>query len=82
MASLKDVAVDQAEKDILYAGNSPRGRWRILSKVSPSGKTLFVCLSCGRESYSPDDKCPKPVTMWNREERECKDWKPSEFEVQ
>lgn len=60
----------------------PRGRWRILSKVSPSGKTLFVCLSCGNVSPGTSPNCSQPVKLWNNEMRECKDWKPSSFEVQ
>lgn len=38
-------------------------RWRILSKTSPSGKTLYVCLSCGRESTSPTRTCPAPIQI-------------------
>lgn len=73
------IIVEQTEKDML---TSPQGRWRILSKVSPSGKTMFVCLSCGRGSYSPQETCPQPVTMFDRTERACADWRPSTFEVQ
>ncbi len=75
-------SIDAAEREMTTRAIRPHGRWRQLAKVSPSGKTLFVCLSCGRESYSPDKTCPKPVTLYNRQDRECVDWEPSEFEVQ
>jgi len=38
-------------------------RWRIITKTTPSGKAMFVCLSCGRTSISPDKTCPAPVTI-------------------
>ena len=38
-------------------------RWRIITKTTPSGKTLFVCLACGRESVTPDKTCTKTVTI-------------------
>lgn len=34
------------------------GRWRLLKKTSPSGKSLFVCLVCGRVTPIPDKACP------------------------
>jgi hypothetical protein len=61
----------------------PNGRWRTLSEVSPSGKTLFVCLSCGTRSPSPTTNCNNGgVKQYDGTMRECKDWKPSPFEVQ
>lgn len=36
-----------------------QSRWFKLVKTSPSGKTLFVCLICGRESIAPDKRCPE-----------------------
>lgn len=74
-----DVVVGQVEKDMMHGR---RSRWRILTKTSPSGKTLFVCLSCGRVTPGPTPNCPEPVKMWNNAMRDCSDWKPSEFEVQ
>lgn len=32
-------------------------RWKVLEKVSPSGRTMFECSLCGRESYAPDKAC-------------------------
>lgn len=32
-------------------------RWRAILKTSPSGNRLFVCLSCGRISKTPDKRC-------------------------
>jgi len=39
----------------------PTSRWRALEATSPSGKTLFVCLCCGRISPTPDKRCPEPA---------------------
>jgi hypothetical protein len=41
-------------------------RWRELYATSPSGKTLFVCLVCGRVSPTPDKVCSVPpvVPSW------------------
>jgi hypothetical protein len=33
-------------------------RWDLLAKTSPSGKSLFRCNECGRESTTPDKTCP------------------------
>lgn len=35
----------------------PGDRWAMLKATSPSGKTLFVCLCCGRVSPTPDIWC-------------------------
>lgn len=35
-------------------------RWIPLYATSPSGKTLFVCLMCGRISPTPDKVCAVP----------------------
>ena len=32
-------------------------RWKLMGKVSPSGRTLYKCAACGRESYAPDKTC-------------------------
>jgi hypothetical protein len=74
------IIVEQAEQDM--TARTVRGRWRILSKTSPSGKTLFVCLSCGNTSPTPQPHCIEPVQVFNGEKRACRDWKPSPFEVQ
>lgn len=34
-----------------------RSRWTVLTKTSPSGKTMFCCSFCGRESVTPDKVC-------------------------
>lgn len=33
-------------------------RWEVLPRTSPSGKRLFRCSCCGRESTCPDKRCP------------------------
>jgi len=44
--------------DAIYAGLKGGGsRWELLDRTSPSGKALFRCLVCGRESYAPDKRC-------------------------
>jgi hypothetical protein len=74
------IVVEQAEHTIVNGG--VRGRWRILSKTSPSGKTLFTCLSCGTVTTSTSVECAEPVKTYTGGMRGCKDWKPSPFEVQ
>lgn len=32
-------------------------RWDVLETTSPTGRTLFRCRSCGRESVTPDKRC-------------------------
>lgn len=34
-------------------------RWVPIYATTPSGKTLFVCLMCGRKSPTPDKTCPE-----------------------
>lgn len=34
------------------------GNWRLLEKTSPSGKAMWKCRECGRESVTPDKTCP------------------------
>lgn len=34
------------------------GRWEVLERTTPSGKTLFRCKVCLRESVGPDKECP------------------------
>jgi hypothetical protein len=37
----------------------PPSRWaRLGDRVSPSGKTLYRCGGCGRDSAMPDKSCP------------------------
>lgn len=43
----------------------PYSRWHILSKVSPSGKAMFVCLVCGMETVAPGKKCLNEVKILN-----------------
>lgn len=38
-------------------------RWVPLYATTNSGKTLFVCLMCGRISTTPDKTCPEPPTV-------------------
>lgn len=79
----KDKNADKAEQAMTTRALYPKGRWRILSKTSPSGKTMFVCLSCGGMATSPAAECvTRPVVLYNGAHRACKDWEPSPFEVQ
>jgi hypothetical protein len=82
MEAAEGVLADRVQQAILTGARPPTGRWRTLTEVSPSGKTLFVCLSCGTTSPVPSAKCSKPVKQHDGTMRECKDWKPSPFEVQ
>jgi hypothetical protein len=43
-------------------------RWEPIVRTSPSGKTLFVCLVCGRVSQTPDKACP-PFENWTPDGR-------------
>ena len=45
----------------------PTSRWVTLRRTSNSGKTLFLCLVCGRESTTPDKECPQP--MWGSDSK-------------
>lgn len=36
----------------------PHEGWIVLDKTTPSGKQLFECKTCGRESVGPDKECP------------------------
>lgn len=47
--------------------NRPGDRWAVLKKTSPSGKTMFRCLSCGQEHIAPQKMCwkTKKVTQGN-----------------
>lgn len=54
------------EKNPLHEGvktmpstNRPGDRWAVLEKTSPSGKTMFRCLSCGQEDVAPRKTCWK-----------------------
>lgn len=38
-------------------------RWIQIRKTSPSGKTLFVCLSCGTETDAPRSECSQLVKV-------------------
>lgn len=69
-AKAKTVAV--VERQIV--GNTDR--WIIIDKTSPSGKTLFVCRSCGAVSPAPNKTCSEPVQLWNGQLRACADWVP------
>ena len=37
--------------------------WDVLDKTSPSGKTMFRCKTCGKESVTPDKRCPIGRTL-------------------
>lgn len=41
-------------------------RWKKLSCTTNSGRVVFTCLSCGRTTDGPTDKCPDE-TMFKRE---------------
>lgn len=45
------------------------GRWELLARKSPTGKSLFMCRSCARLTYTPDKECAgRP---------ECAEWLPA-----
>lgn len=44
--------------------DQPMNRWKTLTKTSPSGKTMFVCMSCGRTSPVPDADCREKVVAY------------------
>lgn len=41
------------------AGEVRGSRWRKLDRTTPSGKMLFQCSTCGRESPTPDKVCSR-----------------------
>jgi hypothetical protein len=43
------------------SGNLVGSRWAPIVATSPSGKTQFVCLVCGRISQAPDKQCSGTV---------------------
>lgn len=47
-----------------------RFRWNLLTYRSNSGKTMFVCSSCGRHSSTPDKACPPREGV----DLHCEDW--------
>lgn len=63
-------------------GVVPGDRWAVLEKTSPSGKTMFRCMSCGHESPAPQKICTKLVVRAGepggvREPNvECMTWQP------
>lgn len=73
-----------SEKNPLHEGirkmpdtNRPGDRWAVLEKTTPSGKTMFRCLSCGQESISPDKVCwtvPTMPTEKREPKLECLTW--------
>lgn len=48
-------------------------RWKLLPKTTPSGKSLFRCTICGRESPTPDKKCETFDRPYNQCEQTEKD---------
>lgn len=48
-----------------YSTGKRAGRWVEIFKTTNSGKTLFVCVYCGRTSPTPDISCP--ATVWDSE---------------
>lgn len=57
--------------------NQPGDRWAILEKTTPSGKTMFRCLSCGVEGITPDKVCwtvPTMPTERREPKLECLTW--------
>ena len=38
-------------------------RWMQIKKTTPSGKTLFVCQSCGQQTPAPTEECPAMVKV-------------------
>lgn len=44
-----------------------KSRWVVCAHTSPSGKTLFSCAVCGRESVAPDKACPSGCEVIERD---------------
>jgi len=55
-----------------------RSRWQKIVATSPSGKTTFVCMCCGRNSPTPDKICPVPALMHSAGTKTC--WDCAEWE--
>lgn len=78
LAMLEQVTAQQtrttlkAERTIVGSSD----RWVQITKTSPSGKTLFVCRSCGTVSPAPNKTCPGHVTNWQGAMVLCADWEP------
>lgn len=43
--------------------HDPNSRWKEIRKTSPSGKTMFVCLSCGQTTPVPAPNCSELVLV-------------------
>lgn len=41
-----------------------QSRWQEIKKTSPSGKTMFVCMCCGRTSPIPESECFHKVSIY------------------
>lgn len=41
--------------------NNPKSRWKEIRRTSPSGKAMFVCLSCGTVTPVPTEECSELV---------------------
>ena len=49
--------------DPMAVAHDPMTRWKEIRKTSPSGKTMFVCMSCGLTSPSPMRDCRDRVKV-------------------
>ena len=38
-------------------------RWHPITKTTPSGKTMFVCLVCGKQAVAPSKYCSDSVAI-------------------
>jgi protein gp37 len=54
-------------------------RWRVLEKTTPSGKMLFQCSVCGRESPSPDKECKTGLDP--KESRHCSQYRSLDWVI-
>lgn len=45
-------------KGLLATPQARHASWQVLAQASPSGKQMFRCGTCGRESVTPDKYCP------------------------
>lgn len=52
-----ELVSDPEDKHKFVFRKARRSRWKILDKTTPSGKRMFQCTQCGRESITPDKTC-------------------------
>lgn len=57
--------------------HNPSNRWKEIRKTTPSGKTMFVCLSCGDVTPAPTPECSELVVvdyMQSKVRMPCSAW--------